>query len=190
MHAGRLPGYYVHMPTNIAWADCVDEPWIAMEAIRIGDVPAGLGSPEQYVLVSRNGQPLLRIDAYRNSEELFTFKAAIVWQVFLVVGWGNRVYLIHAESFAVIEHSLAAYFGGLYPSGDGLLVASGERVHRIAADGSILWQSACLGIDGVIVHDIKDGIISGSGEWDPPGGWQPFQIRWDSGRSPEEPEGG
>jgi len=33
-----------------------------------------------------------------------------------------------------------------------------------------------LGIDGIIVASTSDGVISGEGEWDPPGGWRPFRL--------------
>jgi len=46
----------------------------------------------------------------------------------------------------------------------------------------LLWRSDCLGIDGVMVDQVADGIIRGKGEWDPPGGWRPFQVRFATGR--------
>jgi hypothetical protein len=90
--------------------------------------------------------------------------------------------LIQIKQLSVITYALDNYFGHLYAHNDYLLVASGERLLRIQCDGSLAWKSPLLGIDGVIVGNVEDGIIYGSGEWDPPGGWQPFQIRLDSGQ--------
>lgn len=149
--------------------------------VRIGQIISELGTPELYVLVTADDQPVLRIDAYANSEEARSFRDAIEWGDFIVVGWGHRVFLIDLHSHHVIAHLLDGYFGDLYPSNDYLLVASGERLFRIAPDGSVVWKSELLGVDGVIVHEVKDGIIDGDGEWDPPGGWEPFRICLDSG---------
>lgn len=48
-------------------------------------------------------------------------------------------------------------------------------------DRSIAWTSEPLGIDGVVVHDVRDTIL-GEGEWDPPGGWLGFFLRVADGR--------
>ena len=167
---------------NITWTDRIDSPWLEMQSVRIGDTPAGTGTPDKYVLVTQRDGSLVRVDAFRSSDESFAFNDAVVWHHFLVIGWGHRVYLVHIESLAVITHTFDSYFGHLYTQNDFLLVASGEMLFRIAPDGSIVWKSNVLGIDGVIVYDVADGIINGSGEWDPPGGWQPFTLCLNSGR--------
>ena len=48
-------------------------------------------------------------------------------------------------------------------------------------EGELLWTSPALGVDGVLVHSIDDGVIAGEGEWDPPGGWRPFRVALSSG---------
>ena len=62
----------------------------------------------------------------------------------------------------------------------------GERIYRIAPNGLIEWKSDLVGIDGVIVQDIHGNTIEGVGEWDPPGDWQPFRVRLDSGQLEEK----
>jgi hypothetical protein len=44
-----------------------------------------------------------------------------------------------------------------------------------------MWESERLGIDGVVVHAVEGDVIEGDGEWDPPGGWQPFELSLASG---------
>ncbi len=46
---------------------------------------------------------------------------------------------------------------------------------------SLQWISGGLGIDGVIITAMKQHMIQGEGEWDPPGGWKPFALFLDSG---------
>ena len=168
--------------TTIAWLDTLERPWLKMLPVRIGDIPSGLGTPDKYLLLSRDASPVLRVDAYRSSQECFTFTAAIIWCDFLVVGWGHSVYLINVDNGSLITHSLGVYFGCIYAENNQLLIASGERLWYIRRDGSLQWISEKLGFDGVVVNDVTDGTISGDGEWDPPGGWRPFRISLDDGK--------
>jgi hypothetical protein len=93
------------------------------------------------------------------------------------------VHLVSPASISVATFPLSGYFGHLYVLEDRLLVADAERLHCFDREGSVLWRSAELGVDGVIVRNVADGIIEGEGEWDPPGGWEPFRILLSSGAS-------
>lgn len=167
---------------TIAWLDSIDQPWLEMLPARIGDIPAGLGTPDKYILLSQDAGPVLRVDAHRSSEECFAFNEAVIWHDFLVIGWGDCAYLINIDSGSVTKHSLGIYFGHIYTDKNYLLIASGERLWRIRRDGSLHWMSDRLGIDGVVVGDVTERIIFGNGEWDPPGGWRPFRISIDDGQ--------
>ena len=82
---------------------------------------------------------------------------------------------------------LGGYFGHLYPLHERLLVADAERLHCFDRNGSIVWQSTELGIDGVVVSGVADGVIEGEGEWDPPGRWQRFRMLLSSGTFVQRP---
>jgi hypothetical protein len=168
--------------STVTWLDSIDRKCLEMLPARIGGIPAGLGTPDKYILLSQDDQPVLRVDAYRSSEECFPFRDAVIWHDSLVIGWGNCAYLINVNSGAVTKHSLGIYFGHIYAEETYLLIASGERLCRIRPDGSLHWTSDPLGVDGVLVHDVSDGVISGDGEWDPPGGWRPFRLSLDDGQ--------
>jgi hypothetical protein len=43
-----------------------------------------------------------------------------------------------------------------------------------------------MGVDGVIARNVAGGVIEGEGEWDPPGGWEPFRILLSSGTAVAE----
>lgn len=81
-----------------------------------------------------------------------------------------------SSEFNTTEVTVEFYFGSFYPLPDSLLVCSGTRLYRLSPTGELMWTSPELGIDGVIVSEVRDGLILGEGEWDPPGGWLPFQI--------------
>jgi hypothetical protein len=167
---------------RVAFLTTADTPWTRMEPIRIGRIPTGRGTPDRFVAVESDEGPVLRVDLYRSSDECFAFEEVCTWSDFVVVGWGHHVYLIAPQTRAVSALDLGSYFGHLYPTAAYLLVASAERLFRVEPDGSLLWRSDALGIDGIVVDHVADGIIRGKGEWDPPGGWQPFQVSLSSGQ--------
>jgi len=68
----------------------------------------------------------------------------------------------------------------MYQANDCFIIASAERLFRVEPSGSLKWSSKKIGIDGVVVDCVQDGIIHGQGEWDPPEGWKPFQIHLES----------
>lgn len=122
------------------------------------------------------------MDLYQSGDECFAFEEVRLWSGLVVIGWGHRVYLVEPRTRAVSALDLGGYFGHLYPEQQCLLVASAERLFRVEPDGSLPWRTDVLGIDGVVVHEVADGVIRGSGEWDPPGGWRPFQVSLSSGQ--------
>ncbi len=168
---------------TVTWHDTIDSPWVEMNPTRIGDIPAGLGTPDKYILLAQDDQPLLRVDAYRNFEESFAFHDALIWHGLLIIGWGDCAYLIDIDSGSVTKHELGSYFGHVYASDPYLLIASADRLWRIHRDGSIQWTSEVLGIDGVVVREVSNDLVSGDDEWDPPGGWRPFCVYLHSGQN-------
>ena len=155
----------------------IDPPWTSMVPITLGCVPPGHSTPDTFLLVERDGHPWRRIDIY--GDTVFT-PAVVEWRDFLVVGYGEEVHLV---SDSVQSYDLGSDFGSLWSDHDHLLVASSERIVRIGPDGMLLWRTPHLGLDGVIVHEVRSGVIDGSGEWDSPGGWKSFRICLHSGES-------
>jgi hypothetical protein len=154
-------------------------PWTDMNPIHVGDVPAGAGTPGVYVTVERNGRPLARIDVWPLAAGPFSH--VVAWRKFVVVGWGDQVHLVEPLSRQVSSIACDGYIGHLYPVGAQLLIADATRLISVDARGERLWTSDRLGIDGVVVDAVHGGIITGQGEWDPPGGWRPFRVSLESG---------
>jgi hypothetical protein len=163
------------------FSNTIDSPWTAMTPVTAGDAPRGLGTPSIYVLVARCGEPVLRVDLYEREPAHYAFQEALAWGDLIVIGFGCRVHLVWRAERRVATFPLSGYFGHLYALHDRLLVADAERLHCFDRSGSLLWRSAGLGIDGVVVGNVAGGIIEGEGEWDPPGGWEPFRILLSSG---------
>jgi hypothetical protein len=168
--------------SRAAFLTTLEPPWTRMEPVRLGQVPIGVGTPNRFVAVESGEGPLLRVDLYQSSDECFAFEEVCVWSGFVVIGWGHRAYLVEPRTRAVSSLDLGSYFGHLYPVEQFLLVASAECLFRVEPDGSLLWRSDAVGIDGVVVDQVTDGIIGGKGEWDPPGDWRPFRVRLSTGQ--------
>lgn len=173
---------------EIVYSDVLDEPALRLAPIRVGRVPRHLPTPDLYVIASDEEGVRRRIDVYGDSgAEVFCFTEAILWQRWVVIGFGNQVHLVALDGNITISLPLGAYFGSLYPAGTFLLVASATSLLCVAPDGSVRWTCEWLGMDGVIVDEVRAGIIYGEGEWDPPGGWRPFQISLENGRKDNHP---
>jgi len=101
---------------------------------------------------------------------------AIVWKDQIVVGFGHRVFMVRPERAETRCVSLTSYFSSLHSGDDWLLVTSGQEVVRLDEDANVIWRRTTLGLDGVVINSVRDAIISGSGDCDPPGGWKAFKI--------------
>ncbi|GER86272.1 hypothetical protein KDW_04340 [Dictyobacter vulcani] len=146
---------------------------LMLDAVPLGDVPRGLGTPSQYCLVEENGDPVMRIDVYG---ELGAFADIQIWHKWLIIGFADMVHFVSLETRQHHSHPLCGYFGHLYPLQEALLVASASDLLCFDAQARLQWTTEQLGIDGVVIIRVADNIIYGEGEWDPPGGWQPFQL--------------
>jgi hypothetical protein len=147
-----------------------------LDPIRVGRVPSHLSTPDRYVTVRRNSATVAQIDVYSFGPDCFAFEEVIVWRELVILGFGSYVHAVSLVDRSVVTVELGSYFGHLYPDRDFVLLASGERLFRLNSDRSVSWKSADLGIDGVVVREINSTTIRGDGEWDPPGGWKPFEV--------------
>jgi len=108
----------------------------------------------------------------------------------VIFGVGDHVYCYSRRSNAILSKKLDGYFGYLYPAQDieseyfeeNVLVSDASTLILMNHDGKVLWEAENLGIDGVVVNSIKKNIIYGEGEFDPPGGWEEFEINLKNGK--------
>lgn len=157
----------------------IDDPWLRMEPLRVGSMPRRGGEADAYVTVCQGSTPIARIDAYAEDEG--TFLELIVWRDTVVLGWSDSVFFV--DPVARRAHTVACgwYFGHLYPLENKLLIASASELICISAAWEELWRRGGLGVDGVVVNRVVNGIIDGAGEWDPPGDWRSFRLDLETG---------
>jgi hypothetical protein len=156
----------------------LDPPWSEMPPLQLGKLREG--AADLYVTIARNDRPVLRVDIYAG-RETFAFTDAIAWGERAFAGYGDAVYVIDPARKTGSAIALNTYFGSFFATSECLIAASGERLWRLSPSGLVLWTSQQLGLDGVVVNAIENGLIKGEGEWDPPGGWRPFAISLDLG---------
>ncbi|WP_084088545.1 hypothetical protein [Andreprevotia lacus] len=109
----------------------------------------------------------------------------------VAIGFSNALILIDPINRTSTSFQLDGYFSRIYPNTEetleeysrvfSFLVTSASELICISPSGTPAWRTEGLAIDGVVIHSIKNGLVHGSGEWDPPGGWQPFAIDLNSG---------
>ena len=148
--------------------------------LAVGD-GARAESPYALVLVRRDGAPALAVELHPDEPREYLFKReAIEWRGWIVIGFGHTVVLVDPVARTAATHSTEfctlSYFDEFHPHDDFLLVATGCGLMRFEPDGRLAWQTGGLGLDGVTVATCHEGRITGDGEWDPPGGWRPYEV--------------
>jgi hypothetical protein len=124
----------------------------------------------------------LRFDVRYLTEEDYRHKVDVIaWREWFVFGFGGRVILLSRDTQPHRALDLGCYFSAFHCADDCLLVVSGQGIIRLNARGDVDWRNDALGVDGVIISDVENGIIDGDGVWDPPGGWKPFRLSLTSG---------
>ena len=106
------------------------------------------------------------------------------------IGLGAALFVVDPRRRRAESFRLDAYFGhmasprdlGPPDPGAGLLVTSATEVLRFRPSGELAWRARGLGVDGVVLHRIRDGVLHGDAEHDPPGGWRPFTLDFATGR--------
>jgi hypothetical protein len=102
-----------------------------------------------------HGVPQVRIDVYTGKcYQSSGFEDAIFWRGWVVIGFGEQVFLVSPSDHRTITLELGSYFGHLYPLESCLLVASGERLFAVRIDGDLAWRTEVIGIDGVVIDRV------------------------------------
>jgi hypothetical protein len=166
---------------DVSFATTLDGAWRVAPSLCIGRPSSDAST---YVLVERDGAPLLTIAL---GEDGGPFRDAILWSDRVVIGYGDAIHVVDVATHVVVTHRLDGYYGHLFAMEDVLLVTDARTVLRLNVGGAILWRSGWIGIDGVTIEAVEQGIIRGEGEWDPPGGWKPFRLSLETGERVSDP---
>lgn len=162
------------MSFDIKFRETIDPFWLSVPRTVVGKKSLSYRTPDIYVTLADNDNPLLRVDIYADS--YICFQEALIWNNSLCIGYGEQVYLISLSTQIVTTIECRGYFGHLYHNSDYLLIASAENLICIDSNSELLWESEKIGIDGVVVHHFDENTVYAEGQYDPPNGWDEFKI--------------
>lgn len=112
-----------------------------------------------------------------------TFKQSEVVDGMVIIGYGNRFSIFDLKKKKIkINLSFDGYFGSFEVDNREIFVATDSEMINLTFQGIEKWKTDNLGIDGVIISQITETEIIGSGEWDPPGGWESFKLNRKTGK--------
>ncbi|MBQ4766328.1 hypothetical protein F9U42_04170 [Pectobacterium versatile] len=161
--------------------------------IDINPFPHG-AKQRQSVLICKHDEPIIILCIYVEIDDNGylleqCFRDLLLNENKIALLYGQHVHLFDTVSHEVKSIHLHDYVGHLYPVpditsgvlGSTFLVTTFLYTFLINLDSGIIWQSKQCAIDGVIINEIQNNVIYGSGEWDPPGGWEPFCLSLSTG---------
>ena len=164
------------------------ESWVEYDQVLVAQGEISDSEVVASVSVAVDSALVARVDILASAgESCFRSLRSIDSNVY--IGFGQFVFVVDVYRRHVHRYPLSGYFGYLYDSHDlehldghvAVLASSASEVLAFDRTGSLIWKQSNLGIDGVVLHSASTGRIDGEGEWDPPGGWQPFSLRSDTG---------
>ncbi len=166
-------------PWTLEIHEALPDDWASVPAVAIGGPagPAGL-----FVLAERAGARR-RFDLHYLEFDYRHPPQATFWHGWFAFGFGGRAILHREADGAAVEIDLGCYFDEFLAGDAYLLATSGQGIVKLDTEGRIAWRNDALGLDGVLIFDVEDGIIDGQGEWDPPGGWRDFLVSLETGEA-------
>ena len=99
------------------------------------------------------------------------FDTIYIFQEFLCIGLGERVYFVSIKTGELREHRVSMYFGYFYEYEDRLYVASGECLYCFDCGCNLVWVSKPIAVDGIIFNAFEKDKVFVSCEIEPQGKW-------------------
>ena len=112
-----------------------------------------------------------------------TFKQSEVVDGMVIVGYGNRFSIFDLNyKETKVNLSFDGYFGSFKVDNREIFVSTDSEMINLTFQGIEKWKADNLAIDGIIISRITETEIIGSGEWNPPGGWESFVLDRNTGK--------
>ena len=147
-----------------------------------GNNSVELNGIEYLIIKKEDNKNIEKIFEIRYEYSCSPFKEAIITDNILAVGHQDNFYIFDlTRQENILTLDLNGYFGHLYIHEDNFYVAHAYGIYCMDKNGNIKWNNNNLGIDGVLIFDFYSDIITGTGEWDPPGGWIDFILDKETG---------
>lgn len=137
--------------------------WLKIEPIYLGSVPIGLGTPDFYGLIEKDGEPYLCLNIYGDSSHSYNIARTIIWESWAVIIYADLLCLVSLDTKVVHQFEEDWLFCEIYPQVDKLLVTSDDSVYCFDTDANLLWKTTGLGIAGVFVDKVENNFVFGQG---------------------------
>ena len=147
------------------------------------------GEKDRQLLISKDAEPILILQLYVRADEdgwliSSAFSEFLLNESYVAVICGDHFHIFDMATHSFTSYPLGDYVGHIYSVPDihsdrlydRVLVATYCHIFLIDITAGILWKSRKCAIDGVIITSIENDTVFGLGEWDPPGGWEPFKL--------------
>jgi hypothetical protein len=133
------------------------------------------------LIVYRNGEPWTKI-CLSYGRKTWDRKVAIKFGRFIAVGLVGFFYLYDLSIKRItLFIDFNGYFEDFKITKDYLLVVYHSGIYCLTQYGLIKWHNSEIGLDGIIIHEIKEGKLFGSEQVDPPDGWRDFIVELETG---------
>ena len=133
-------------------------------------------------LIKKNQAAYLILEIIVQNNGALNISDEEIWRNYAVIGFSNFVYFIDLNKDIADSFQLDCYFCRFYCFDSFALVSSGTELIKFDKNARMLWKTKNLAVDGIMVSEIKNGIIYGEAEWDPLGGWQLFEVDLETGK--------
>ena len=138
---------------------------------------------QEFILLKQDDK-IQKVFEIRYTTSCGPYKESVIFNNIIIACHHEFLYMYDmVQDINIRRIKLQGYFGHLYINKDKLYVTDATGVFCFNGIGRMLWHNGELGIDGVFISDFDNNKISGSGEWDPPGGWKDFTLDIETGRS-------
>ncbi|MDN3657439.1 hypothetical protein QWZ08_17435 [Ferruginibacter paludis] len=153
----------------------------SVETAVIQPLPDENSTESIFVLIKekRNNEPILNLKITPGNSS--PFKNTQIFNDIALIGWDDIFVMFNLNTRKQTIISLDGYFGNFRIYDDKIFVCSAGDVTCLSLDGEVKWKSESIAIDGVIINSFENNIIYCSCEWDPPGGWRPYRLSFQTG---------
>lgn len=158
-------------------AHICSEPVSNVETIDLFSTVDDLQTACEFVVVKNQETDEAVINLKLQSESEAVFSQCETVNEVIIVGYADRFAIFHSGAgMELVSLKFDGYFSSFRVFQDQVFVSTNSDLLCMDMTGAIKWMTRQVGLDGVVIHEISESVISGSGEWDPPGGWQPFKL--------------
>lgn len=132
--------------------------------------------------VYQNEKPSVRLD-FQYKYASSSIQIAIKFYRFVAVGFSGYFFLYDLSTRTIVLFiDFNGYFCEFKTYKDHLFVIYHKGIYCLNKYGAIKWHNSNLGIDGVSITEIKEEKVYGSGQIDPPDGWEEFILNLETGQ--------